>query len=183
LWLLFIFQVYASDENMYINHTTWHCQVEESSLMIAHGLYAMCKWLNVMWKLCITVGKCVNSTTHLARLLHLINCLKNLKTQGEGYCKLKFQACIQDWFEFCDKCVASYRGLCCICVCRNVCKSVRHEFSFTPLWGTGSPQSSASRLCYQLWPWLLSKPLPVFQLSTLFFSSSFSVFLFYVVIM
>jgi WD40 repeat protein len=30
-------QIYASDENLSRNHTTWHCQVEESSLMIAHG--------------------------------------------------------------------------------------------------------------------------------------------------
>ena len=40
---LFIFQIYASDENLSRNHTTWHCQVEESSLMIAHGLYALYK--------------------------------------------------------------------------------------------------------------------------------------------
>jgi len=40
---LFIFQIYASDENVSRNHTTWHCQVEESSLMIAHGLYALYK--------------------------------------------------------------------------------------------------------------------------------------------
>jgi hypothetical protein len=60
--------------------------------------------------LCITVGKCVNSATHVACLLHLFDCLKNLEIQGEGYCKLKFQACIQDWFEYCDKYVVSCRG-------------------------------------------------------------------------
>jgi len=36
-------QIYASDENLFRNHTTWHCQVEESCLMIAHGLYAFYK--------------------------------------------------------------------------------------------------------------------------------------------
>jgi len=40
---LFIFQIYASDEYLSNNHTTWHCQVEENSLMIAHGLYALYK--------------------------------------------------------------------------------------------------------------------------------------------
>jgi hypothetical protein len=55
----FVFQIYASDENLSRNHTTWHCQVEENSLMIAHGLYAMYKWLmcyvKVMynsWEMC-----------------------------------------------------------------------------------------------------------------------------------
>lgn len=36
-----VFQIYASDVGLPRNHTTWHCQVEESSLMIAHGLYIM----------------------------------------------------------------------------------------------------------------------------------------------
>ncbi|XP_069686474.1 WD repeat-containing protein 76-like isoform X2 [Periplaneta americana] len=30
-------EVYASDEEMYKNHTTWHCQVDHSTLLIAHG--------------------------------------------------------------------------------------------------------------------------------------------------
>lgn len=36
---VFFFQIYASDEELSRNHTTWHCQSEERSLMIAHGLY------------------------------------------------------------------------------------------------------------------------------------------------
>jgi len=37
----FLPQIYASDDRMSRNHTTWHCQAEENILMIAHGLYKM----------------------------------------------------------------------------------------------------------------------------------------------
>jgi hypothetical protein len=45
LWKLtyFFFQIYASDDTVSSFHTTWHCQLQEYGLMVAHGLYMM--WL------------------------------------------------------------------------------------------------------------------------------------------
>jgi hypothetical protein len=65
LWL-FIFQIYASDENVSKNHTTWHCQVEENSLMIAHGLYALYIWLVCYVKVMYDIWEMCDSTTLLA---------------------------------------------------------------------------------------------------------------------
>jgi hypothetical protein len=84
----FIFQIYASDEKLSRNHTTWHCQVEESSLMIAHGLYAMYKWLvyyvtvmyNKFGNVCIA-----QHFWHVCSICLIVS--KTLRLKGKGYCK------------------------------------------------------------------------------------------------
>jgi hypothetical protein len=63
----------------------------------------------------------------LAYLLHLCNCLQNCNTKGEGHCKLKFQAYIQDWFECCvaSVCVCTCVRMCVLRVCTRACVHMR----------------------------------------------------------